>query len=370
MANRHQGGLGRGFAEFFQSPATPPQDNPADASSTDLTRDDADNTSATARAVVDVVAQEIRTAKSRAAHTDGTTVPGSAEASSVSAHETAPSVHDERQADSSESEVLERSRLDVVPVNKIHPNPRQPRRSFDEEALLELSESIAEVGLLQPIVVRPDGGNFELVMGERRWRAARLAGLEEIPAIVRGTETKDLLRDALLENLHRAQLNPLEEAAAYQQLLEDFGCTQDELSRRIKRSRPQIANTLRLMKLPRPVQRYLIEGSLTAGHARALLAAHDAEEQVRIAETIVDDGLSVRATEALVKSASDAKTTVKPHVRRKPGSDEQAVRLADRLADIYDTEVRVKRSRGRGSIVLTFDSDEDLERLVGILNRE
>jgi ParB family chromosome partitioning protein len=195
-------------------------------------------------------------------------------------------------------------------------------------------------------------------------------GLEEIPTIIRGTETKDLLRDALLENLHRAQLNPLEEAAAYQQLLEDFGCTQDELSRRIKRSRPQIANTLRLMKLPRSVQRHLIQGSLTAGHARALLAARDTEEQVRIAETVVDDGLSVRATEGLVKSANDSKTTVKPHVRSKPRSDEKAVQLADRLADIYDTEVRVKRTKGRGTIVLTFESDDDLERLVGILDRK
>lgn len=368
MANRHQGGLGRGFAEFFQSPEAPQQDNAADASKAGLTRNDADSTSPTARAVVDVVTQQIRTAKSRSASAEETPVPGPAEAPS-STQELTQSVHEE-QAGSPKSEALNRSRLDVVPVNKIHPNPRQPRRAFDEEALLELSESIAEVGLLQPIVVRPDGDNFELVMGERRWRAARLAGLEEIPTIIRGTETKDLLRDALLENLHRAQLNPLEEAAAYQQLLEDFDCTQDELSRRIKRSRSQIANTIRLMKLPRPVQRHLIQGSLTAGHARALLAARDTEEQVRIADAIVDDGLSVRATESLVKSANDSKTTVKPHVRRKPGSDEKAVQLADRLADIYDTEVKVKRSKGRGTIVLAFESDEDLERLVGILDRE
>ena len=183
-----------------------------------------------------------------------------------------------------------------LPTSAITPNPRQPRAVFDEEAMDELVASIHEVGLLQPIVVRPAGeGQFELVMGERRWRAAQQAGLETIPAIVRETKDHDLLRDALLENLHRAQLNPLEEAAAYQQMLEDFGCTQEELASRIKRSRPQISNTIRLLRLPPAVQRRVAAGVLSAGHARALLAIDDPAEQERLAQRVVAEGLSVRA---------------------------------------------------------------------------
>lgn len=261
------------------------------------------------------------------------------------------------------------SRLQLVPVSRIHPNPKQPRRVFDESALLELSESIAEVGLLQPVVVSPDGDGYELVMGERRWRASRLAGLDTIPAIIRATEAQDLLRDALLENLHRSQLNPLEEAAAYQQMLEDFGCTQEELSKRIKRSRPQIANTLRLMKLPRTVQRSLLDGALTAGHARALLSLTNREDQEHIADRIVDEGLSVRATERLVQNLTNSRTQVKPHMRNKPGADEEAMQIASRLADVYDTDVRIKRTKGkgRGTIVLSFEDNEDLDRIMGIL---
>ena len=181
------------------------------------------------------------------------------------------------------------------------PNPRQPRTVFDGEALDELVDSIREVGLLQPVVVRPLGDDtYELVMGERRWRASQLAGTATIPAIVRPTEDHDLLRDALLENLHRAQLNPLEEAAAYQQLLEDFGCTQDELAGTIKRSRPQISNTIRLLRLPPTVQRRVAAGVLSAGHARALLALPDPLGQERLAQRVVAEGLSVRATEELV----------------------------------------------------------------------
>ena len=188
-----------------------------------------------------------------------------------------------------------------LPVSDISPNPRQPRTVFDEEAMDELVESIHEVGLLQPVVVRPlDGGRFELVMGERRWRAVQRAGLDTIPAIVRETEEHDLLRDALLENLHRAQLNPLEEAAAYQQMLEDFGCTQEELSARIKRSRPQISNTIRLLRLPATVQRRVAAGVLSAGHARAILAIDDRAAQERVAQRVVAEGLSVRAVEELV----------------------------------------------------------------------
>lgn len=371
MASRHQGGLGRGFGEFFQTSVEVDPDSPAESPDADPTRRNTEeprSSTATPPAYrggtrTDDTTGTAPTQTDHARATDGAHRPSAGRVPAPVSDDGEPPVAGPG------TPLVGDSRLELVPVNVIHPNPRQPRRSFDEKALLELSESIAEVGLLQPVVVRPDGANYELVMGERRWRAARLSGLETIPAIVRGTEAKDLLRDALLENLHRAQLNPLEEAAAYQQLLDDFDCTQDELSRRIKRSRPQIANTLRLLKLPRSVQRHLIEGSLTAGHARALLGAHEAEEQVRIAEKIVDEGLSVRATEALVKAANDSRTTVKPHVRRKPGSDEEAVQLATRLADVYDTEVKVKRSKGRGSIVLAFESDEDLERLVGILDR-
>ena len=186
-------------------------------------------------------------------------------------------------------------------VTDIRPNPRQPREVFEEEALAELVASITEVGLLQPIVVRPAvGGGYELIMGERRWRATQQAGLDTIPAIVRDTTDDDLLRDALLENLHRAQLNPLEEAAAYQQLLDDFGCTQEELSRRIGRSRPQISNTLRLLKLSPAVQRRVAAGVLSAGHARTLVSVPEASLQDRLAERVVAEGISVRALEEIV----------------------------------------------------------------------
>ena len=236
-----------------------------------------------------------------------------------------------------------------LPAEAISANPRQPRTVFDEEAMQELVDSISEVGLLQPIVVRPLGsGRFELVMGERRWRACQAAGLTTIPAIVRETEDHELLRDALLENLHRAQLNPLEEAAAYQQLLEDFGCTQDELSGRIKRSRPQISNTLRLLRLPPTVQRRVAAGVLSAGHARALLAVDDPAHQERLAQRIVAEGLSVRSIEELVavgetgsngrKSRRSGRTVVAP----------QAEEVAARLSDLLDTRVRVDLGRVSG----------------------
>ena len=193
------------------------------------------------------------------------------------------------------------ARFAEVPVDQIRPNPKQPRMVFDEDLLAELVSSISEVGLLQPVVVRPlDGGGYELVMGERRLRATQLAGLSTIPAIIRRTEDADLLRDALLENLHRAQLNPLEEAAAYQQMMSDFSCTQEELSLRIKRSRPQISNTLRLLQLPAPVQRRVAAGVLSAGHARALLMLPDSLAMERLATRIVAEGLSVRAAEEIV----------------------------------------------------------------------
>jgi len=252
-------------------------------------------------------------------------------------------------------------------LGQITPNPRQPREVFDEEAMAELVHSIQEVGLLQPIVVRPaDQGVFELIMGERRWRAAQQAGLDVIPAIVRETGDDDLLRDALLENLHRSQLNALEEAAAYQQLLEDFGCTHEELATRIGRSRPQISNTIRLLKLSPAVQRRVAAGVLSAGHARALLAVDDAAVQDRLAGRVVAEGISVRGLEEIV-AVGDLGSGA-PKVRRSkptaPGVDDLAARLSDRL----ETRVRVDLGRRKGRITVEFASLPDLERIIGLID--
>ena len=251
-----------------------------------------------------------------------------------------------------------------IPVDGISPNPRQPRAVFDEDAMVELVESIREVGLLQPVVVRAlPGGRYELVMGERRWRAVVRAGLATIPAIVRHTRDDAMLRDALLENLHRSNLNPLEEAAAYQQLLDDFGCTHDELATRIQRSRPQISNTLRLLKLPPAVQRRVAAGVLSAGHARALLALTDAPAQERLAQRIVAEGLSVRSVEEIVAVGGD----VAPHRRAASAPRPVAPRLADiaaTLSERLDTRVRVELGRRKGKVTIEFASLDDLERIV------
>ena len=257
-----------------------------------------------------------------------------------------------------------------LPIEAITPNPRQPRTVFDEDAMAELVDSISEVGLLQPVVVRPLGNNrFELVMGERRWRAAQAASLALIPAIVRETKDHDLLRDALLENLHRAQLNPLEEAAAYQQLLTDFGCTQDELATRIKRSRPQISNTLRLLRLPASVQRRVAAGVLSAGHARALLGVSDPAGQERLAQRVVAEGLSVRSIEELVALGETGNDT--PAVRRAPRkmAVPEAEDVVARLSDYLDTRVRVELGRRRGRITIDFASAEDLERIARLIEQ-
>ena len=262
--------------------------------------------------------------------------------------------------------VPEGSYFAELDITAISPNPRQPRSVFDEEAMDELVGSIREVGLLQPVVVRPAGpGAFELVMGERRWRASQAAGLGTIPAIVRRTEDHDLLRDALLENLHRAQLNPLEEAAAYQQMLEDFGCTQDELATRIKRSRPQISNTIRLLRLPPTVQRRVAAGVLSAGHARALLAVPEPAGQERLAQRVVAEGLSVRATEELVALGETGRETPRQRERREPPA--LASELAAQLSDRLDTRVRVEMGRAKGRIVVDFASTEDLERIIAAM---
>ncbi len=264
------------------------------------------------------------------------------------------------------------ARFAEIPVSAIVPNPKQPRQVFDDEALEELKASIEQVGFLQPIVVRElDGERFELVMGERRWRAAQAVGRESIPAIVRDTRDDAMLRDALLENIHRANLNPLEEAAAYQQLLEEFGATHEELARRIGRSRPQISNTIRLLNLPAPVQRRVAAGVLSAGHARALLSLDDTDGQERLALRIVAEGLSVRATEELVALtiAEGPAPTTSPK-RRSKAHAPALTDLADRLSDRFDTRVKVDIGRSKGKITIEFATVDDLERIVGIIGVE
>ena len=256
-----------------------------------------------------------------------------------------------------------------LPIAKIHPNAKQPRQVFDEDALAELIHSVREFGVLQPIVVRPDADGYELVMGERRLRAATAAGLDAIPAIVRSTDDDAMLRDALLENIHRAQLNPLEEAAAYQQLLEEFGTTHDELAHRIGRSRPQVTNTIRLLNLPVPVQRRVAAGVLSAGHARALLALDDADQQDELATRIVAEGLSVRATEELVSLALSGHVDKKTQ-RKAPAPRITAPAIADlgdKLSDAFDTRVRVELGRRKGRITVEFASVDDLERIVALM---
>ncbi|MFE6764257.1 ParB/RepB/Spo0J family partition protein [Streptomyces sp. NPDC057689] len=257
-----------------------------------------------------------------------------------------------------------------VLLDSITPNPRQPREVFDEDALAELVTSIKEVGLLQPVVVRKIGTDrFELIMGERRWRACREAGLERIPAIVRATDDEKLLLDALLENLHRAQLNPLEEAAAYDQLLKDFKCTHDQLADRIGRSRPQVSNTLRLLRLSPPVQRRVAAGVLSAGHARALLSVDDSEEQDKLAHRIVAEGLSVRAVEEIVTLMGSRPTSAKKAKGPRAGArlSPALTDLASRLSDRFETRVKVDLGQKKGKIVVEFASMEDLDRILGSL---
>jgi ParB family transcriptional regulator, chromosome partitioning protein len=264
-----------------------------------------------------------------------------------------------------------------IAPSDIEPNPRQPRQVFDEEALSELVHSIREFGLLQPIVVRAvpgsqSGARYQIVMGERRWRAAQEAGLAAIPAIVRETGDDNLLRDALLENIHRVQLNPLEEAAAYQQLLDEFGVTHDELASRIGRSRPLITNMIRLLKLPIPVQRRVAAGVLSAGHARALLSLESGPEaQEELAGRIIAEGLSVRATEEAVTlanhEANRRNATAPAPERRKPIQMPGLQDVAERLSNAFDTRVTVSLGKRKGKIVVEFASVDDLQRIVGMM---
>ncbi len=261
-----------------------------------------------------------------------------------------------------------------IAPSDIEPNPRQPRQVFDEEALAELVHSIREFGLLQPIVVRatagtPGGARYQIVMGERRWRAAQEAGMATIPAIVRETGDDNLLRDALLENIHRAQLNPLEEAAAYQQLLDEFGVTHDELASRIGRSRPLISNMIRLLKLPIAVQRRVAAGVLSAGHARALLSLESGPEaQEELAGRIVAEGLSVRATEEAVTLANRGDAKTPPSQRRKPIQMPGLQDVAERLSNAFDTRVTVSLGKRKGRIVVEFGSVEDLQRIIDAMS--
>jgi ParB family chromosome partitioning protein len=305
-------------------------------------------------------------------HIEGSTPSGAGEA--ASSDEPSAGVPPEGAEDRTDStgdgtglKPVQGARFADLDVDLIDPNPRQPREVFDEEALAELVHSIREVGLLQPVVVRPtQGERYELVMGERRWRATREAGLRTIPAIVRETGDDALLRDALLENLHRSDLNALEEAAAYQQLLDDFGCTHDELATRIGRSRPQISNTLRLLRLSPAVQRRVAAGVLSAGHARALLGVEDAEVQDRLAARVVAEGISVRALEEIV-AVGDLGTAPRTAVRHRPTAprlDDIAARLSDRL----ETRVKVDLGKRKGRISIEFASVADLERIVGLVD--
>ncbi|BEP13164.1 ParB/RepB/Spo0J family partition protein [Acidothermaceae bacterium B102] len=259
------------------------------------------------------------------------------------------------------------ARYAELAVSAISPNPQQPRTVFDEEALDELARSVREVGVLQPVVVREVApGEYQLIMGERRWRASQAAGAATVPAIIRDTADTALLRDALLENLHRQQLNPLEEGAAYQQLLEEFDGTHEELASRLGKSRSHVSNTMRLLHLPPGVQRRVAAGVLSAGHARALLALDDEAAQERLAHRIVAEGLSVRAVEELVTLGETGAPTKVSHRRLKPQAPALAS-LASRLSDHFETRVKVELGRSKGKITLEFASVDDLERIVAAM---
>ena len=254
-----------------------------------------------------------------------------------------------------------------LPIQEITPNPRQPRTSFEQNDLDELAASISEVGLLQPIVVRRlSPHHFELIMGERRWRAAQMAGLDLIPAIIRHTDNAEMLRDALIENLHRVNLNPIEEAAAYRQLLDDFGCTQEQLSEKVSRSRPQISNTLRLLKLPPLVQRRLVSGTISAGHARALLRLENPSAMEQLAQRIVAEGLSVRAVEELVTQPPEKERRISRMTSADPATED----LANRLSSRFGTRVAVRYGKNVGRVSFEFRNANDLNRILAVMAPE
>jgi ParB family chromosome partitioning protein len=363
--SKPRGGLGRGLAALIP---TGPQTNvvsdvfmggslrriptPPEETTTETTTETAEDGST-----------DVDTAGQNGAGTEVDGIPThETVASSASGTQNGRQTQDE----SSTAPGLEGPRYEELPIGQIRPNPRNPRTVFDEDALAELEHSLREFGLLQPIVVRQVSSGYELVMGERRLRAAQRAGLATIPAIIRRTEDAALLRDALLENIHRANLNPLEEAAAYQQLLQEFDVTQEELAVRIGRSRPVISNTIRLLKLPVPVQRRVAAGVLSAGHARALLSLEDPDEQEELATRVVAEGLSVRGTEEAVVLMAGRKVRTKRATPKKLVMPSLTA-LAGSLSDAFDTRVRVELGRQKGRIVVEFATVDDLERIVGIM---
>jgi ParB family transcriptional regulator, chromosome partitioning protein len=311
---------------------------------------------------------------------DETGLSGAAQGAGANGHQPSGSEASRDQAADIGLRQVAGAYFEEVAVGSVVPNPRQPRRTFDEEALEELAASITEVGLLQPVVVRKlGGGNYELVMGERRLRASQRAGLEFIPAIVRETPDTDMLRDALLENLHRQQLDPLEEAAAYQQLLDDFGATHEQLAQKVGRSRPHISNTLRLLNLPPTVQKRLAAGVISAGHARPLLSLDDPLAQERLAQRIVAEGLSVRSVEEIVSIHSaeeiiafgDDTPARQSRTRATAKPVAPALRhLSDRLSDLFETRVKVEMGQRKGKIVVEFATIDDLERIVKAMSPE
>ena len=345
MTGKARGGLGRGLAALIPTGPT-----------TTTVADVLINGSPAKRegTPLSLVTSSLVTSSAEKIDTDA---PAAVEPAEVEGSTTQPPV----------AEATDGPRYVEVRVDRIQRNARNPRTVFDEEALTELTHSIKEFGLLQPIVVRELAtGGYELVMGERRWQAAQRAGLATIPAIVRRTQDADMLRDALLENIHRANLNPLEEAAAYQQLLEEFDVTQEELASRLGRSRPVISNTIRLLKLPIPVQRRVAAGVLSAGHARALLSLAVPEDQEQLAARIVAEGLSVRGTEeavTLLLGRTTSRRRATPPKRVIPGLEN----LAGALSDAFDTRVRLELGRTKGRIVVEFATQEDLRRLIAVM---
>ncbi len=341
-------------SEVGDSPAVPQEGN--------------DGTAAHDEATADVVSRETVPETGKR---DGTTGPATGEATSDVLSGDVTAVSEEWTGSAADDLVpVPGARFAEVPTASIRPNPRQPRTVFDEGDLDELVGSIREIGVLQPIVVRPvpgEDGSFELIMGERRWRATQAAGLDVIPAIIRETDDADLLRDALLENLHRSALNPLEEAAAYRQLLDDFGCTHEELAERISRSRPQISNTLRLLRLPPLVQRRVAAGVLSAGHARALLGLTDGAEIERLAQRIVAEGLSVRATEEIVAMGGLDGERRAPRAPRAGQRSAAIDELAHRLSDRFETRVKVDLGKNKGRLTVEFASVEDLNRILDVM---
>ncbi len=360
------------LADVNAAQSKSPESAPVKADPSDVTVDTAETGGSAAEAEVAAGAAGAGSKKTPARKTAAPkSSPAAAKKSAADAGEQLASTSESGGERSVELVEVPGVRFAEIPVTDIHPNRKQPRSVFDEDDMAELVHSVREIGVLQPIVVRTsteEGGEpYELVMGERRWRAVQAAGLETIPAIVRDTTDDDLLRDALLENLHRSQLNPLEEAAAYQQLLEDFGTTHEQLADRIGRSRPQVSNTLRLLKLPPLVQRRVAASVISAGHARALLALPDAAAMERLAQKIVAEGMSVRATEEAVTLYQSPASPAKNNIPRPGARHERLDYLASSLSDRLDTNVKISLGARKGRVSIEFASVEDLNRIMDVL---